>query len=580
METARRSRIREALLVVGGSLAASIAFTWPLVLHLNSRARDLHDTLFQAWTIDWVQHAVGSGINPYNANIFAPERTSLAFSDTLLGVAIPALPLRWLGMTPIGVLNVTIIVGLAASAAAAYLFARLATGSRLVAVVAGAAYAFGPFGALSARHVHVAFRPGVPLAAAAAWWLVERVRTAEPGASWRRLLPSAGALVAVVAWQGTISFYLATYAIIAAAVVLLVRWRALGKRGLLVAAGALAASAVLLAILAIPNLAVQSRDPSYTFTLADFDLNGANFGHTEPGLSVYGSILGLGEKDTMRNALFPGFALLGFAIAGAISGWRAGGRRKTATITGLALIVVGALLAIGTSDSDWRKYAPYRVLYELVPPFDALRATARAWMIGLLGLGLLAGFGALALARWLGRKTPSRPRLAPALVGVLVVVLFLAEGFDPWFDRPDARIPPVDAELAQRPPGGVVYLPMNVANDLNIGYRAQPKNLYGATAHHRITPNGYAGYIPGSYVVQSKGLWTLPDANAIGLLRELGVRYVVVHPRAVDGPWARLRDPATARPLEHVGTYGKDLLYELPPPSPSPPTLDRATHAG
>jgi hypothetical protein len=164
----RHSYLREGAAVVAGSLLASIAFTWPLVLHLQSRARDLVDTLFQAWTIDWVQHAIGSGLNPYNANIFAPEKTSLAFSDTLLGVAIPTFPLRWLGMTPIGVLNVTIIVGFAASAAAAYLFARVAGGSRLLAAVAGAAYAFGPFGALAARHVHVAVRPGVPLAAAAA----------------------------------------------------------------------------------------------------------------------------------------------------------------------------------------------------------------------------------------------------------------------------------------------------------------------------------------------------------------------------------------------------------------------------
>ena len=121
--TPRHSYLREAAAVVAGSLLASVAFTWPLVLHLQSRARDLVDTLFQAWTIDWVQHAIGSGLNPYNANIFAPEKTSLAFSDTLLGVAIPTFPLRWLGMTPIGVLNVTIIVGFAASAAAAYLFA-------------------------------------------------------------------------------------------------------------------------------------------------------------------------------------------------------------------------------------------------------------------------------------------------------------------------------------------------------------------------------------------------------------------------------------------------------------------------
>jgi hypothetical protein len=560
----RRGVLREGLVVVAASLTASIAFTWPLALHLQSRARDLVDTLFQAWTIDWVQHAIGSGLNPYDANIFAPEKTSLAFSDTLLGVAIPTLPLRWIGMTPIGVLNVTIIVGFAASAAAAYLFGRYVTGSRLVGAVAGAAYAFGPFGALAARHVHVAVRPGVPLAAAAAWWLAERARTAEPGSSWHRLLAPGVALVAVVVWQGTVSFYPATYSVVAAAVVLLVRWRSLHRAGLVAAAGALAASAALLALLAIPNLEVAARDPSYQFTLANFGVNGANFTHTEPDLMVWGPLLGLSDADTMRNAVFPGVTLLLLAIAGAVHGWRAGGRHRVVTLVGGALALVGAMLAIGTSATGWRRYAPYRLLYELVPPFDALRATARAWMIGVLGLAVLAGLGAVALAAWLGRHVRGRPQLVPVVVGLVVVVLLLAEGFDPWFDRPSVDVPPVDRELAQRRAGGVVYLPMNVSDEVDIGYFAQPLNLYGATAHHRRTPNGYAGYLPASYLRQSKELRSLPAPRAVALLRRLGVRYVVVHPGVAETPWASLTDRTAAAPLRLLGRYGRDLLYEVP----------------
>jgi len=558
--SARHRALREAAAVVVGSLVAAIAFTWPLVLHLNSRARDLIDTLFQAWTIDWVQHALSHGMNPYDANIFAPEQTSLAYSDTLMGVAIPTFPLRWLGMTPMGVLNVTIIVGLAASAAAAYLFARLVSGSRLVAMVAGAAYAFGPFGALSVRHVHVAVRPGVPLAAAAAWWLADRARER------RSLGVPAVALVAVIAWQGTVSFYPATYAAVAAVLVLLVRWRSLDRRGLVAAVGALAVAGVLLALLAIPNLVVAGRDPSYEFTLDNFGPLGANFTHTEPDVVVWGGLLGLEDGDTMRNAVFPGIVLLGFGVAGAVHAWRRRGRIRTAAIAGGGLVIVGAALAIGTASDGWRQYAPYRLLYELVPPFDALRATARAWMIGLLGLGLLAGIGVKAFAGWLADRFPTRARLVPAVVGTIVVLLVLLEGFDPWFDRPTATVPAVDRALAELPPGGVAYLPLNTSDQVDIGYFAQPRNLYGATEHHRRTPNGYSGYLPRSYLRQSRALRALPDADAIDLLRRVGVRYVVVHD-SVDGtPWSGLRDPDAASPLELVGRYGPDLLYELPRP--------------
>ncbi|HEY8216211.1 MAG TPA: hypothetical protein VIH82_03695 [Acidimicrobiia bacterium] len=584
METsARRRLVDEALVVAGGSLAASVAFTWPLVLHLQSRARDLIDTLFQAWTIDWVQHAVTSGVNPYDANIYSPEKTTLAFSDTLFGVAIPTLPLRWLGMTPIGVLNTTLILGFAASAAAAYLFARLVTGSRLAATVTGAAYAFGPFGALATRHVHVAVRPGVPLAAAAAWWLAERARAASPGAGWRPLLAPAISLLAVVAWQGTVSFYPATYAVVTAVVVLVVRWRSLGRSGLVAAAGALAASAAVLALLAIPNLEVSARDPSYHFSLESFGPLGANFTHTEPGVVVWGPVLGLGDTDTMRNAVFPGLVLLGLASVGTVAGWRARGRFRSITVLGVALVAVGAVLAVGTAATGWRRYAPYRLLYEIGPPFDALRATARAWMIGLLGLGLVAGLGARAVAQWacaragarahterasrsrVPRPSSERPiKAVPVIVGVVVVVLVLLEGFDPWFDRPTARVPPVDTALTRLEPGGVVYLPMNVSDQVDIGYFAQPRNLYGATAHHRRTPNGYAGYLPASYLDNSRRLRSLPDDRSLALLRRLRVRYVVVHPNVDSTPWAALRSPGAAAPLHLVGRYGRDLLYEVP----------------
>jgi hypothetical protein len=107
---------------------------------------------------------------------------------------------------------------------------------------------------------------------------------------------------------------------------------------------------------------------------------------------------------------------------------------------------------------------------------------------------------------------------------------------------------------------------MNVSDEVDIGYFAQPRNLYGATAHHRRTPNGYAGYLPQSYLENSRALRSLPDAAAIARLRRLGVRYVVVHADVASTPWAPLRAPDAAAPLRLVGRYGTDLLYEVPSP--------------
>jgi len=159
-----------------------------------------------------------------------------------------------------------------------------------------------------------------------------------------------------------------------------------------------------------------------------------------------------------------------------------------------------------------------------------------------------------------------RPLAVRGSVAALVVGLILLEGYDPWFNRPTVHVAPVDVELARRTDTrGVVYLPMNSNPQLDISIFQQPQNLYGETAHHRPTPNGYSGYIPPSYVAQSRALWTLPSPTAIALLQRLGIRYVVVHPSVGGTPWSGLRVPRSAAPLRYIGRFGRDLLYELPP---------------
>jgi hypothetical protein len=556
----RRPRLVEASCVGGASLASSIGFTWPLVLHLQSRVHDVYDAVFQAWTIDWVQFAVEHGHNPYNTNMFAPEHQTLAYSDTLIGIAIPTLPLRWLGINPIGVLNISLILGFAASAAAAYLFVRLVTGSRVAAAVGGAGYAFGPFGAIAAAHLHVAFRPGVPLAAAAAWWLADRAR------AQRHVVAPAVALAVVIVWQGTVSFYPATYAAIAAIVVLAVRWRSLGQRGLVASAASLAATAGCAFLLAIPNLAVAARHPnSYRFDLAQFANWQGDFTKVALGLWFWGPILPHVHSGAPA-ALFPGVVLLLLGVVGAVYGWRARAQLRTITITGLALVGVGAVIAIGTGDKGWHQYAPYRLLFEIGPPFSALRGTARGWIIGLCGLGLLAGIGALACVTGISRRVHRSPHLVGAVFVSILVALIVFEGYDgAWFKPPSVRPAAVDAELARLPePGGVVYLPMNTSHRLDLQLFRQPANLLGTTLHHRDTPNGYSGYFPPSYSANSQALWKMPAPSALALLRRLGVRFVVVHPSVEATPWAGLRNPSEAAPLRYLGDFGGDKLYEVP----------------
>jgi hypothetical protein len=293
---------------------------------------------------------------------------------------------------------------------------------------------------------------------------------------------------------------------------------------------------------------------------------GGNFYKVEPGTLVWGSALGPTHAD-LPTATFPGLVLLLLGTLGAVYGLRKGGRLRAAAVAGAALTFVGAIIAVGTASTGWRKYAPYRLLFELGPPFNALRGTARAWMIGTCGLGLLGGIGAVALVRWLQRHATVARRPLGAVIAVALVVLVILEGLDPWYHDPRVTVPAVDRELARlSTSGGVVYLPMMPNNPKNLSVFTQPTNLYGDTAHHRRTLNGFSGYTPPSYAQQSRALYSLPSPSAVALLRRLGMRFVVVHSEVAGTPWQSLRSPSAAAPLKYLGTYGGDELYEVPDP--------------
>ena len=556
--------------VVG--LVMAIAVTWPLVTKLGHTGHDAFDPRFQAWTIDWVQHKLGSPGSLFDANIFAPEPHTLAYSDSLLGLAIPMLPFRWLGVSPIGQLNIALLFSFATTFASGYLFGRVVTRSMVVGALTGVAFAFGPFGSVSSGVIHAAAHAGVGVAAAAAWWLADRSRAQRP------LLAPSALLAAALVWQASVSFYPGAYAFGAAIVILAVRWRSLGRRGWLWAGGALLAAGACTAAMAIPYLEVRNDQPGFKRTLADLPPLAADFGATDPRLSIWGSLLGKGGGwPIYGEPAFPGVFLLVLAPIGAIAGWR-DARRRLATVAGLALVLVGLALGLGAGPSGWRRYAPYRLLFEFVPGWEALRATGRAWVVGLLGVGLLAGLGALAIGRWFAGRFHGRARTVVGVVAAVALLGVLVEGYAPWTSADqgtvDVAVSPVDERLADLPPGGVLYLPAldqtSPLQEAFTGFR-QAENVYGTTAHHRLTPNGYSGYFPPSWKQISRTMYALPDPVALTELQRLGIRYVVVRSWAKGGIWGHMLNPEfAAPPLKLLGTFDGDVLYEVPSEKTSP----------
>lgn len=543
----RRSVLVEVVCVVAAATVIAILWTWPLVLHLSRGGRAI-DSPFEAWTIDWVQFAIRHPTHLYNADIFAPTRGTLAFSAPLIGVALPMLPFRWLGLSPLAEYNAALIVSTAASAVAAYGFGRLVLHSRAAASVVGVAFAFGPFPYVMATHLQMTARAGIPAAAAAAWWLVDRL---EAG---RRIRGPVVAVVAVMAWQTSVSLYPTAYALLAVVIVLGVRWRARYAIRMGVAAVAIVVAVL---VVAIPHLLVAHSYPDADRAVPG-GLYGAHFFATASRL-VDRHVLRQGQPLVYESAAFPGFAVLALGAAGVTVSVR---KRGPVVMFGLVATIAALVLAIGTAPHGWRSYAPYRLVWDLVPGSGALRAFARVWVVGLLGLGVLGGLA-------IDTVTERAPRLALALAAVVCVAI-VAEGYAPWTDVSAAPVQPVDTALARiHAPGSVLYLPIasprRPASPLELF--AQAGIVYRTTVHHRPTVNGYSGYFPPWSGTSVDLADDLPCARGRQGLWRAGVRYIVV-PTAIGPPWAALADPATARPLRRIGTYGTETLYQLPRPVP------------
>src|SRR5262245_60840958 len=146
---------------LGLSAALAVIHTWPLSaapwrLSLNYHA----DAQLNAWIISWIAHTLpASPAHLFDANIFAPERATLAYSDPLIVPALLVAPVRWLGGSPVLAFNLATIVGLTLTAWSAWFVAWRWTGSSRAALVAGA---------LAAFNVHVLTRLA-HLAATHAW---------------------------------------------------------------------------------------------------------------------------------------------------------------------------------------------------------------------------------------------------------------------------------------------------------------------------------------------------------------------------------------------------------------------------
>jgi hypothetical protein len=546
------SRVRRVLGRVGrivghewslASLASAllaVVMTWPALRHPTSTVpQDLGDPLLQAWQMAWSGHALKTDpAELWHSNSFYPERFSFAFSDTLLGYA----PLGILGNGVAAALlryNMAFVLAFALAFLGAYALVRQLGAGRAGALVAGAAFAYAPWRWGSGGHLNVLSSGGIVLALAMLarghgfslrdGYQPDRVKIGWVIAGW-----------AVAAWQLSLGFGIGlpfAYALGVIVVLAAAAWalridgrlrlfgwwatrRRIPFRLALADLGGIALFVAAGAALAYPYLRVVGEHANSRRTTGDVDLYSppAHGFLTAPEQSwLWGgrhTDLRAGLMSPPENARLLGYVLIGLALAGLVySIWSA--YVRFVLLVGMAGT---ALLAMGTN-APFDGEASYLLLYKL-PGWDGLRTPGRLvlWttlFAALLAAGAVGAFAAR-IHEYVAERVPARPGVLLRAAMVLPLALVLIEGIP---DRDQPTVPPAPAALrsAEAP---ILVLPTNPVHDEAV--------MLWSTDGFPAIVNGGSGFTPERQAEVREVTENFPDAASIRLLRDLGVRTVIV----------------------------------------------------
>jgi hypothetical protein len=193
---------------------------------------------------------------------------------------------------------------------------------------------------------------------------------------------------------------------------------------------------------------------------------------------------------------------------------------------------------------------PTLLLYLYVPFFDAMRVWTRFGLIGALSTAALAGIG---LAQLMRRARASQ-RLWIGGICLAMVLFELAVGTYPlgWSE---VRTQPVDRWLAEQThPGAVALFPLWKAE--------HGAALYATKDHARPVVYGYGAFFPRRYRDARPVLWDLTSTDAISLLRQWGVAYVVVGAESYGREWPQIeRRLQQSEALQLVATFREAPVY-------------------
>ena len=520
----------------------AVLVTYPIVINLSTffiLSAAWPDEYLQSWILAWDAHAILSGyedmLNIWNANIFYPYPTTLAYNEHLLGMSLLLMPFVLLGKTPLVAHNLGILLTIALSGWGTYLLVLWLTKNPWASLVAGILFAISPFRLSNLTELNLLSTHWIPFAFLAAGLLIKHNCTKDLillilftnlqlfSAINYAVLVSLGLIIwtmfLLFAYRNQLSLSLLTRLIIFGAITFILNW---------------------------PVLQVyqgMSEQMGVIRTLGDAKVYGAslvNYILPVGNSLLYGRWLNLPTQLSYSFpgigvfiTAFPGIVMLLLGLLGIFVGRKlnTSPHLRAATAALLSISLVGFLLSFGANNEVFGKnlapvldnLLPYPYLYRALPVLHGFRIPLRFALLTTFGLAVLAGIGFAGIAQALNRKKQI------VFATLLVSVFALAEHL------------PAPLPGQQVPHGKEVYswLADNTDEDaviLELPYYLHTKQNhkeavreYESTRHWRQLVNGGSGFKPEWLVNLGETLDTFPNWAAFDVAQQLGVNYIVLH---------------------------------------------------
>ncbi len=573
----------------------AVAFTWPLATRLGTSMpgwpADNFAFLYKMW---WFRTAlVERGQWPlFDPNSYAPYGFDLAQGEPTLVNTLPGVVIGTLTNDVVSY-NLLLLLSFVISGMGAYLLVRELTGNRGAALLAGVAFAFCPYRmAQIAGHIQLVGTGWIALS----FYFLERTlktRSVKDGA----LLGLMVSLTALSAWYYA---YMVGLGLALYAVVRVVQQRRMTEdegnttvddgehtgdspqsspvlRPSSLVRPLLAAAVVFLVlggVAAIPSLRLWAQGELTHSAKAADEHSASPLDYLIPNelQPVWGEpfMRAHAQENIIETNLYVGVVAVAIVLAGWTTRRRARLPANRASSAWLTLLIVTAILSLGLTLHGLEGQVqfsfgplplPGQLLFDWLPFYSSMRAYARFGVLGALALAVIMGMGWAYIMQ--ARVKIGGLRINSNRLTFLALLLLLIDLWTSPYSWGTSRVEPTETArflAAQPEPGLVMEMPLSASQSGPLLFQ---ETYYG---EGKPIAYGYDTFEPQPWRDLRPALQNFPDDQALNVLRDWGVRYVVVSANAYGADWPGTLDYLRTLPrLRYMQSIEESRIWDVDP---------------